>query len=892
MNNEKTVYLVDGSAYIYRAYHAIRGLSNSKGLPTNAAFGFTRMLIKLIEDRSPEYVAMFFDAKGPTFRHELYRDYKANRPPMPEDLSVQIPYIKEITHGFNIPVIEMQGFEADDLIGTYGCRAEKAGFSVVMVTGDKDFIQLVTEHAVIWDPMKEKTIDIQSVRKDFGLEPSQMIDVMALSGDTSDNIPGVPGVGPKTALSLIQTFGSIDRLYEQVHTITKKKQHQKLVQFKEQALLSKKLVKIDIDVPVLFQPEKFRFKGPDNAKLSPLFKNLEFRQLQENFPESTDLSNKNYQAIFDMSALSDLIGRLGTAKRLSVDTETTSKDPMKAKLVGLSFSITPGEAFYIPCAHDYPDAPPQLALEKVLDVLKTILENPDIEKIGQNIKYDWMVLKRHGISLAGVGFDTMLASYLINPSKRAHNLNQIALDFLDHKTITNKEIAGKGEKDVSFAEIPLEKAVPYSCEDADITLAAADVLMPMLEETGLIKLFNTVEMPLVPVLMSMEMTGICVDKEKLKDLSKSFEHQLEQLEGMIYAVAGEEFNIKSSQQLGNILFEKLKLPVQKKTRKKTAYSTDVDVLTVLAEKHELPALVLRHRTLSKLKSTYTDALLDLIHPETGRIHTSYNQTVTATGRLSSSDPNLQNIPIRTDEGIEIRKTFVPREGWVMVAADYSQIELRILAHYADDDILIKAFTDDEDIHARTAAEVFQVFPSFVTPELRRQAKVINFGIIYGMSPYGLSKELGISQKMAKTFIDNYFSRYKGVKRFIDQTIDDARKNKKTSTLLGRIRLLPDINSSNKAVREFAERTAINTPIQGTAADLIKLAMIRVDEVFRKEGLDSAMLLSVHDEIVFESPPEELATVKRLVKEIMEGIWHLKVPLKVNVASGENWAVAH
>ena len=628
MKNEKKMYLVDGSAYIYRAYHAIRGLSNSKGLPTNAVFGFTRMLLKLIEDRAPEYVAMFFDAKGPTFRHELYPDYKANRPPMPEDLSIQIPYIKEITHGFNIPVIEMQGFEADDLIGTCGCRAEKAGFLVVMVTGDKDFVQLVTDHAVIWDPMKEKTIDIQSVRTDFDLEPSQMIDVMALSGDASDNIPGVPGVGHKTALSLIQTFGSIDRLYEQVHTITKKKQHQNLVQYKEQALLSKKLVKIDIDVPLSFHPEDLKFKGPNNAELSSLFKDLEFRQLQEIFPESADLSNKDYHAIFDVSALSDLIVRLGAAKKFAVDTETTSKDPMRAELVGMSFSMTPGEAFYIPCAHNYPDAPRQLSLKEVLHLLKPILENPDIKKIGQNIKYDWMVLKRHGINLSGVIFDTMLASYLINPSKRAHNLNQIAMDFLDHKTVTYKEIAGKGEKNVSFAEIPLEKAIPYSCEDADITLTASQVLMPMLEENGLTKLYNTVELPLVPVLMNMEMTGICVDKEKLKDLSKSFEHQLEQLESMIYAVAGEEFNIKSSQQLGNILFEKLNLPVQKKTRKKTAYSTDVDVLTVLAEKHELPALVLRHRTLAKLKSTYTDALLDLIHPETGRIHTSYNQTVT------------------------------------------------------------------------------------------------------------------------------------------------------------------------------------------------------------------------------------------------------------------------
>ena len=892
MKNDRTLYLIDGSAYIYRAYHAIRSLTNSKGLPTNAVFGFTRMLIKLIEERSPEYVVMFFDAKGPTFRHEIYQDYKANRPPMPEDLSIQIPYIKEITHGFNIPVIEMQGFEADDLIGTFKCRAEKARFFVVMVTGDKDFVQLVTDNAVIWDPMKEKTIDINTVRDDFGVDPYQMIDVMALSGDASDNIPGVPGIGPKTALSLIKTFKTVERLYESVHTITKKKQHENLVLYKEQALLSKELVKINIDVPFPFNTENFKYQAPDNTKLSKLFKNLEFRQLQQAFPKQSDLSNKNYHAVYDMSALFDLIGRLEKTEMFAIDTETTSKDPMKANLVGLSFSMKPDEAFYIPCVHDYPEAPAQLELKKVLSQLKPVLESPDIKKIGQNIKYDWMVLKRHGINLAGVMFDTMLASYLINPSKRAHNLDQIALDFLDHKTITYKEISGKGKKDMGFAEIPLEKAVPYSCEDADITLMAYHVLMPLIDNAGLMELYNNVELPLVPVLMNMEMTGVCVDKQKLMDLSKSFEHQLEQLESMIYSMAGEEFNIRSSQQLGRILFEKLKLPVQKKTKKKTGYSTDVNVLTALADKHELPEIILRHRTLAKLKSTYTDALLDLVHPETGRIHTSYNQTVTATGRLSSSDPNLQNIPIRTDEGMEIRKAFVPRKGWTLVSADYSQIELRILAHYAADDILIEAFKNDEDIHTRTATEVFQVFPSFVTSELRRQAKVINFGIVYGMSPYGLSKELGISRKMAKIYIDNYFARYKGVKRFVDQTIRDARNTQKTSTLLGRIRLLPDINSSNKVVREFAERTAINTPVQGTAADLIKLAMIRVNAAFREGGLNSAMLLSVHDEIVFEVPPEELASVKVLVKEIMEGIWNLKVPLKVNLASGDNWAKAH
>ena len=713
---------------------------------------------------------------------------------------------------------------------------------------------------------------------------------MGLSGDTADNIPGVPGIGQKTALSLIKTFGSMKLLFEHVHKIKKKKQHENLVRYKEQALLSRELVTINTDAPLSFNPENFKFRAPDNTRLSKLFKELEFRQLQRAFPKQTDLSKKKYRSIQDINALSDLVVRLESAKLFAVDTETTSKDPMKARLVGLSFSIKPDEAFYIPCAHDYPGVPDQLDLADVLNLLKGVLENFSIKKIGQNIKYDLIVLVRHGINLAGVVFDTMLASYLLNPSKRAHSLDQIALDFLDHKTITYKEVTGK--KFSSFAQVPLKKAVPYACEDADITLMAYNVLLPLLKEAGLAELLEKVEMPLVPVLMKMEMTGICVDKERLRVLSKSFEHQLEQLESRIYSIAGEEFNIKSSQQLGLILFEKLKLPVQKKTRKKTNYSTDVDVLTTLADQHELPALILRHRTLAKLKSTYVDALIDLIHPETGRIHTSYNQTVTATGRLSSSEPNLQNIPVRSDEGREIRRAFIPRQGWSLVSADYSQIELRILAHYSDDQILIKAFVEDEDIHTRTAAEVFQVFPSFITPELRRQAKTINFGIIYGMSPYGLSRELGISRKMAKTYINNYFARYKGVKQFIDKSIEDARRTKKTSTLLGRIRLLPDINSSNKNMREFAERTAINTPIQGTAADLIKLAMINVDSAFTKRGLKTAMLLSVHDELVFEVPPDELDVVKGLVKEIMEGIWDLKVPLKANIECGKNWAEAH
>ena len=887
---KKTLYLIDGTAYIYRAYHAIRGLSNSKGLPTNAVFGFTRMLLKLVEDKKPEYVVMLFDSKRPTFRHEMYKEYKANRPPMPEDMSVQIPYIKDITKGFNIPVIEMPGYEADDLIGTIARRTEAAGFSPVMVTGDKDFFQLVTDKAIVWDPMKEKTTDMTAIKERFGVQPHQMIDVMGLSGDTSDNIPGVPGIGPKTALSLIQNFGTMEQLYGQVDKITKKKQHENLVKYKDQAFLSRKLVTIDTAVPLEFKLEDFKVKSPDTGKLAGLFKELEFIQLQKAFPVPSDLSKKSYNLINDMNALSELIQRLESSEEFALDTETTSQDPMEAQLVGFSFSVVPDEAFYIPCAHDYLGVSDQLALADVLKLLKPVLENPAIRKIGQNIKYDWMVLERHCIALAGVVFDTMVASYLLNPSRRAHNLDQIALDFLDHRKITYQEVAGK--KTSLFSKVPIEKAVPYACEDADMTLMAYNVLKPELESLGLTELLEKVEMPLVPVLMKMEMRGICVDKERLRDLSKSFEHQLERLESDIYSFAGEKFNINSSQQLGQILFEKLKLPTKKKTKKKTGYSTDAEVLTELALRHELPALVLRHRTLAKLKSTYTDALLRLVSTETRRIHTSYNQTVTVTGRLSSSDPNLQNIPIRDDEGRAIRSAFVPREGWLLVSADYSQIELRILAHYSKDEILIQSFMEDEDIHTRTAAEVFQVFPSFITPELRHQAKAINFGIIYGMSAYGLSKEISISRKMAQTYINNYFARYKGVRAFTDQTIETARETKQTSTLLGRIRLLPDINSSNSNIRKFAERAAINTPIQGTAADLIKLAMIKIDAAFEKRGLISAMLLSVHDELIFETPPDEIDTVKNLVKEIMEGVWDLAVPLKVNVEYGKNWAEAH
>jgi DNA polymerase-1 len=811
---------------------------------------------------------------------------------MPEDMAVQIPYIKQIVAAYRLPVVEMPGYEADDLIGTLCRKLEGEGWSVVMVTGDKDFIQLVSGRASLWDPMKDAQTDLARVRDGMGVEPGQVVEVMGLSGDATDNIPGVPGIGPKTARELIRAFGSLEGLYANLDRLPRPKQQESLRSFRDQAFLSRRLATIRTDAPLRIESQSLALQPPDTRALAGLFRMLEFRQLQQSLPQTAERRAKDYRPILDAAELAALPERLRAAGVFALDTETTSPDPMRARLVGLSFAVEADRAVYIPCGHRYLGAPPQLELGSVLDRLRPILEDPGIRKVGQNIKYDWLVLTRNGIRLQGVAFDTMLASYLLDPSKRAHNLDQIALDYLDHKTTRFEELVGKRKGVETFAEVPLEAAVPYACEDADVTLLAYETLARRLEEVGLTPLMETVELPLVPVLLRMEMRGVAVDIERLKALSRSFEHRLEALETGIYAMAGERFNIQSSQQLGYILFEKFKLPAQKKTKKKTGYSTDVDVLTALAGQHELPAMILKHRALAKLKSTYTDALVGLVHPETGRIHTSYHQTVTATGRLSSSDPNLQNIPIRTEEGREIRRAFVPRPGWRLLSADYSQIELRILAHCSEDETLIRSFREDEDIHTRTASEVFQVEADRIGPELRRQAKAINFGIIYGMSAFGLARQLEISQKMARIYIDSYFARYPGVKRFLDDTVAAARQARRTSTLLGRIRLLPDITHSNPMVRQAAERTAINTPIQGSAADLIKVAMIRIDEALAREGFQAAMLLTVHDELVFEVPPDEAEAVGRRVRDVMEGVWRLKVPLKVNLACGDNWADAH
>jgi DNA polymerase-1 len=891
-SNKKEVYLIDGSGYIHRAYHAVRHLSTSKGLPTNATFGFTNMLLKLVGDRNPEYMAMAYDAKGPTFRHKIYDAYKANRPAMPEDLVVQLPYIKEVVEGLNISALEVPGYEADDIIGTLAVAAEKKGFRVVIVTGDKDFRQIVSPLTRIYDPMKDRVTDYAALKEKFGLEPSQLVDVMALAGDASDNIPGVPGIGEKTALQLIKSYGDMDRLFEHLDEVTKNKVRENLRTFREQAFVSRRLVAINTNAPVTADPSLLKASNPNRKRLAELFQSLEFRRLQEIFPLTRDLSEKDYRAIVDEEDLKGLVRQLEKAQVFALDLETTSKNPMGAAIVGLSFAWESDKAVYIPVGHRQEGAEKQLRLEDTLIRLKPLLEDPKVAKVGQNIKYDWIVLRRSGIELQGVISDTMVASYLLNPALRVHSLTAIAAEYLDHRMITYKEVTGGRDGYKGFQDVPVAQAVPYACEDADVTLMAHKELEPRLREKGLASLFKEVEIPLIGVLVEMEMTGVCVDRARLQSISKDFEHQLEVLEERIYAISGEEFNIQSHQQLGQILFEKLKLPVQKKTKKKTGYSTDVQVLTTLSPEHELPALVLQYRSLAKLKSTYADALVTLIHPETQRIHTSYNQTVTATGRLSSSDPNLQNIPIRTEEGRKVRAAFIPREGWSMLSADYSQIELRLLAHYSGDPILVEAFQKDEDIHSRTAAEVFQLFPSMITPEMRRQAKVINFGIIYGMGPFRLAKELGISHQMAKTYIEHYFARYTGVKDFTEKIVKEARQTGKVTTLLGRHRWLPDISSPNRTAREAAERTAINMPLQGTAADLIKVAMVRIRQAFLQERLRSKMLLQVHDELVFEVPPEAEEETERLVREIMEGVIALRVPLKVEMNRGRNWAEAH
>ena len=885
----KRLFLIDGSSYIFRAFYAIRGLSTSKGFPTNAIFGFTSMLLKILKDHRPEAMAVVFDAKGPSFRSGIFREYKANRPPLSDDLSRQIPYIKEIVEAFRIPILEKEGYEADDLIGTVAKRARGEGIDVVIVSGDKDLLQLVDERVTQLDTMRDELYGPKEVEAKLGVKPSSIPDMMGLCGDPIDNIPGVPGIGKKTAQELIRRYGSLEALLERAEEDPgiRKRLKEAIRQNRQQALLSKQLATIDTQVPLEFRWEDFRLAPPDEERLKAIFRELEFhRFLKELFPERT-LSEEGYHLVTEKEDLEALVRRLRKAEGFALDLESTSRDPMMAQLVGFAISLSPHEAYYIPVGHDYLGAPPQLPADEVLTRLKGVLEDEGIKKYGQNIKYDYIILGRYGVKLRGISCDAMVAAYLLDPTRRVYNLESLAQQFLGHQMITYKEVVGKGE---GFQKVELEQAKRYACEDADVTFLLAGELLGRLGQEGLKGLFERVELPLIEVLAEMEMWGVRVDVGQLGEFSKELEGRLWRLEEEIQRMAGVRFNLNSPQQVGKVLFERLGLPVKKRT--KTGYSTDVEVLQSLAREYEIARLLLEYRGLAKLKSTYVDALPKMINPETGRIHTSYNQTATATGRLSSSEPNLQNIPIRTEEGRRIREAFIPEEGWVLLGADYSQIELRILAHLSADPTLIEAFRREEDIHTRTACEVFGVGPDEVTPEMRREAKVINFGIIYGMSPYGLSKELGVEPKVAARYIEDYFRRYQGVKAFIEGVISEAKKRGYVTTLFGRRRPLPEINSSNRTARQFAERTAINTPVQGTAADLIKMAMVNIYRRIRKEGLQAKLIIQVHDELILEVKEEEMERAKGMVKEEMERVSELRVPLKVEISAGKNWGEIH
>ena len=897
MSETKRLFLVDGSALAYRSYFAfIRNpLVNSKGEDTSAAFGFTRTIVDVLDAHRPDYLAVAFDTGGPTFRHEQFAEYKATRERMPEEMRDQLPRIREVLDALRIAVFEEEGFEADDVIGTLARRALDLGMDVVIVTGDKDFMQLVGPGIKLLSlrgRMGEEAelIDEGCVVEKFGVPPNRVTDVLGLMGDTSDNVPGVPKVGEKTAKGLVLEHGDLERVLAAAAEGPRKKVVEKnLVEFAEQARLSKDLVTIRTDAPVELSPDALQVGEPDLERLVPLLRDLEFSSLLEVL--QGDLSTKedvDYRIVTALQDLETMVDRVREAGILSVDLETTSVDPMRAEIVGISLAVVPLEAIYVPVGHA---EGPNVDLEAVLEVLRPVLEDPSIPKVGQNIKYDTIVLSRAGVSLAGISFDTMLASYLVNPSEREHNLDAISKTYLNHRTTPISDLIGKGQKQIGFAEVPVDQAGDYACEDADLPLRLKGVLEPILKERELIPLFEEVEMPLVPVLAEMEMAGVAVDVAFLTGMSVELASEMERLVGEIYELAGETFNVNSTQQLARILFEKLGLKPRRKT--KTGYSTDQSVLEALSHEHPAPQRLLEYRELMKLQSTYVDALPRLVHPETGRIHGSFNQAVTATGRLSSSDPNLQNIPVRTELGRRIREAFIPSgPEWVLLSADYSQIELRLMAHLSGDETLAEAFVSGEDIHRQTASLIFNLMPEFVTDDMRDRAKTVNFGVIYGMGAFGLSSRLGITVHEAQIFIDQYFATYPGVKAYIERTIGEARDRGYVTTMLGRRRYLPEIVSTKTRLREFAERTAVNTPVQGSASDMIKVGMIRIADRMKQEGLSAKMILQVHDELVFDVPETEAGDLQDLVVEEMVAALPLSVPVDVGVGAGRNWLEAH
>ena len=889
--------LVDGSSYLYRAFHAMPNLTNSQGEPTGAVYGVVNMLQRLLKEQPSEYFAVVFDASGPTFRDQMYPEYKANRPPMPGELRAQIQPLHDVISALGLPLICVKGVEADDVIGTLTVAASEIGIETLIASGDKDLAQLVGDKVLLMDSMKGITYNSAGVVNKFGVPPERMVDFLTLVGDSVDNIPGVPKVGPKTASKWLNEFGSLDELVQHADDISGKV-GENLRAALDQLPMSKALATIKLDVQLDVHPDGLQLQPADKSRLRALYAGLEFKTWLSELGGLSGGDDKakspsvDYQVILDQKTLNRWIKRLQSAKLISVDTETTSLDPMQARIVGLSFTDRPCEAAYLPLGHDYAGAPDQLPLEDTLAQLKPLLEDPTLPKVGQNLKYDRSVLLNHDIELRGIRFDTMLESYILDSTGSRHDMDTLSLKYLGLNPIRFEDVAGKGKKQLTFNQVPVETAAPYAAEDADLVLRLHQTLYPRLKQFEKQReVFENIEMPLLPVLSRIERTGVRVDSDMLARQSSELGERIDTLAQQAFDQAGADFNIASPKQIQEILFEKLQLPVISKTPKGQP-STSENVLQELAEQHELPKLILEHRALSKLRSTYTEKLPLLVNPNTGRVHTSYHQASVATGRLSSTDPNLQNIPVRTTDGRRIREAFVPESGSVLLAADYSQIELRIMAHLSGDDGLLAAFADNQDIHRATASEVFSTALEDVDSDQRRSAKAINFGLIYGMSAFGLARQLGINRSEAQSYIELYFDRYPGVKAYMEQIRTQAREQQFVETIFGRKLYLPDISSSNHARRQGAERAAINAPMQGTAADLIKLAMLAIDSWLTEQALETRMIMQVHDELVLEVPDSELKDVPETIASLMSGVAQLRVPLRVDVGSGANWAVAH
>ncbi|MTW21663.1 DNA polymerase I [Allochromatium palmeri] len=907
MTTQYPLILVDASGYLFRAYHALPKLTNSHGEPTGALVGVLNMLRKLIEDHRPEYIGVVFDAGGRGFRHELYPDYKANRPPMPEDLRAQIEPLLAIIRAMGLPLLVVPGVEADDVIGTLATQAAAVNLPTLISTGDKDLAQLVGEHVTLINTMTGIVLDPEGVREKFGVPPERIVDYLALMGDSVDNVPGVPKCGPKTAVKWIAEYGDLDGVIAQSDSI-KGKIGESLRAVLDQLPLARQLTRIKRDVALDLGPTDLRPAPPDVETLRDWYERLGSRRLlatldgvgvagassaaNTHHPEHQTESGAEYELVLTEAALEGWVSRLQTAALFAFDTETTALDAMQAELVGVSFALEPGQAAYVPLAHVYPGAPDQLDRDYVLARLKPLLEDADRLKVGQNLKYDMSVLARYDITVRGIAHDTLLASYVLDSTAR-HDLDSLAKRFLNHDTIRFEDVAGKGAKQLGFDQVPLEQAGPYAAEDAEVTLRLHQLFQPRLAAVpALEQLYREIEMPLVPVLSRLERAGVLIDSTQLAKQSADLARRILELEETAYRVAGRRFNLGSPKQIGAIFFDELGLPVVAKTPK-GAPSTSEDVLERLAsDGHELPRIILDHRGLSKLKSTYTDKLPRMVDPDTGRVHTSYHQAVTATGRLSSSDPNLQNIPIRTEQGRRIRHAFIAAPGHRLLAADYSQIELRIMAHLSGDERLLAAFASGQDIHRATAAEILGLAPEAVTSEQRRSAKAINFGLIYGMSAFGLARQLGIERGAAQEYVDRYFARYPGVRAFMDRTRRQAREDGYVETLCGRRLHLPEIGHGNQARRAAAERTAINAPMQGTAADIIKRAMIAVDAWIEVERPAARLIMQVHDELVLEVAESVVEEASARVRTAMEAAAELAVPLVVDVGVGENWDDAH